>query len=305
MGQVAFPGYAASVIYTVESAGALATAASGPSLKLYKNGSLVDTTSGSPTVALTTTTIETGVYRVSFTMPSGWAANDVVELFAATGSTGSAVVGRWNLLPASLLNLPSFPSNFAALGISVSGAISNVTTVNGLAANVITESSIAADAITDAKVASDVTIASVTGSVGSVSAGVTLAATTHTGATIPTVTTVTNLTNAPTSGDLTATMKESVATAVWSARTRTLSEFGFNVGLTSAYDAAKSAASQTSVNAIATDAAAAALWSKRGAAVLVGTISTAGTSVEVYTLDGVTVTATVDSSGNRSSVVFS
>ena len=50
----------------------------------------------------------------------------------------------------------------------------NVTTVNGLAANVITATSIAADAITDAKVASDVTIASVTGAVGSVTAAVTV-----------------------------------------------------------------------------------------------------------------------------------
>jgi hypothetical protein len=41
-------------------------------------------------------------------------------------------------------------------------------------------------------------------------AGITLAALTHTGAVIPTVT---NLTNAPTSGDLTATMKTSVTTA--------------------------------------------------------------------------------------------
>lgn len=72
---------------------------------------------------------------------------------------------------------------------------------------------------------------------------------------------------------------------------------GSAMTLTSAYDAAKTAATQTSVDA-------AALWSKRAATVLVGTISTAGTSVEVYTLDGVTVTASVDSSGNRSSVVF-
>lgn len=48
----------------------------------------------------------------------------------------------------------------------------NVTTVNGLGAGVITASSIAADAITDAKVASDVTIASVTGAVGSVTGNV-------------------------------------------------------------------------------------------------------------------------------------
>jgi hypothetical protein len=48
----------------------------------------------------------------------------------------------------------------------------NVTTVNGLAAGVITGTAIAANAITDDKVASDVTIASVTGAVGSVTGNV-------------------------------------------------------------------------------------------------------------------------------------
>lgn len=60
---------------------------------------------------------------------------------------------------------PATPTNITAGTITTA---TNVTTVNGLAANVITAASIAADAITDAKVASDVTIASVTGSVGSV-----------------------------------------------------------------------------------------------------------------------------------------
>jgi hypothetical protein len=46
--------------------------------------------------------------------------------------------------------------------------------VGAMAANVITATAINADAITDAKVASDVTIASVTGAVGSVTAGVTV-----------------------------------------------------------------------------------------------------------------------------------
>jgi hypothetical protein len=58
--------------------------------------------------------------------------------------------------------------------------------------------------------------------------GVTLAAVVHTGATIPTVTTVTtttNLTNAPTAGDLTATMKASVnAEVVDVLRTDTVAE---------------------------------------------------------------------------------
>lgn len=47
--------------------------------------------------------------------------------------------------------------------------------------------------------------------------GITLAAVTHTGATIPAVTTVTNLTNAPTAGDFTATMKTSITTAATAA----------------------------------------------------------------------------------------
>lgn len=72
---------------------------------------------------------------------------------------------------------PSFPQTVDLSTGITAGTITtttNVTTVNGLAANVITAASIAADAITDAKVAADVTIASVTGAVGSVTAGVTV-----------------------------------------------------------------------------------------------------------------------------------
>lgn len=196
----AFPGNAASVIYTVESSGALAAAASGPTYTLYKNGSVVDTTSGTPTVTLTATTIATGVYRVSYTVPgSGFAVNDVLELFAATGSTGSAVVGRWVILPASLLTLPSFPANFESLGINSSGHISRVTLVD---------------------------------------------------------TTTVNTDMRGTDGAYTGTPPSSstIASAVWSNATRTLSEFGFSVGLTSDYNAAKTAASQTSVDNLLTTA---------------------------------------------------
>lgn len=56
--------------------------------------------------------------------------------------------------------------------VTTTTTATNVTTVNGLAAGVITAASIAADAITDAKVAADVTIASVTGAVGSVTGNV-------------------------------------------------------------------------------------------------------------------------------------
>lgn len=82
---------------------------------------------------------------------------------------------------ASASGTVTFPNATIASTTNITGGTvttaTNVTTVNGLAASVITATSIAADAITDAKVASDVTIASVTGAVGSVT-GLT-AATVH------------------------------------------------------------------------------------------------------------------------------
>ena len=74
----------------------------------------------------------------------------------STGDVNARVLDVQGRLPAAL----------------VSGRID--ASVGAMAANVVTATSIAADAITDAKVASDVTIASVTGAVGSVTAGVTL-----------------------------------------------------------------------------------------------------------------------------------
>jgi hypothetical protein len=72
-----------------------------------------------------------------------------------------------------------------------------------------------------------------------------------------TITTVTNLTNAPTNGDLTATMKGSVTTAATAATpTVTAGTVSDKTGyaLTAAYDAAKTAATQASVNDLPTNA---------------------------------------------------
>ena len=114
----------------------------------------------------------------------------------------------------NLTNLPSVPTDWlTAAGVSA-GAVTKVQT--GLA----TPTNITA------------------------ATGVVLSPVTHTGATIPTVTTVgttTNLTNAPTSGDFTATMKTSLNSATPAV---TVSDkTGFS--LTSAYDSAKTAASET------------------------------------------------------------
>jgi len=100
------------------------------------------------------------------------------------------------------------------VGGNVVGSVGSATIVNGLAANVITAASIATDAITAAKVAADAVTK------------IQLGLATPTNITAGTITTVTNLTNAPTAGDLTATMKTSVATAVWAAATRTLTGYG-------------------------------------------------------------------------------
>ena len=126
--------------------------------------------------------IGNGVYRLDLP-DAAWATGaDHVTVFGTV--TGMIVLPVTVQLveynPEAALATPT--NITAATGIVLSGVthtgavIPTVTTLNGLAANVITATSIAADAITDAKVAADVTIASVTGAVGSVTADVTLAA---------------------------------------------------------------------------------------------------------------------------------
>jgi hypothetical protein len=83
--------------------------------------------------------------------------NPVVNAGTLTFPTGATLASTTNITAGTLTTVTT---------------ATNVTTVNGLAAGVITAASIAADAITDAKVASDVTIASVTGAVGSVTGNV-------------------------------------------------------------------------------------------------------------------------------------
>lgn len=63
-------------------------------------------------------------------------------------------------------------STSVSLSATTVATATNVTTVNGLANNVITNASIANNAINDAKVDPDVTIASVTGAVGSVTGNI-------------------------------------------------------------------------------------------------------------------------------------
>ena len=97
---------------------------------------------------------------------------------------------------------------------SVSGAVGSVTAavlLPTMPTDWLTAAGLKADAVTEIQ-SGLATPTNITAATGIVLSGVT-----HTGAVIPTVTTTgtaTNLTNAPTAGDLTATMKASVTTAV-------------------------------------------------------------------------------------------
>jgi len=109
-----------------------------------------------------------GCPALQITTPASW-NNDIVQTGDSYARIGAAGVGLTNLGDTRIANLDTTVSS----RLAPAGTLANVTTVNGLANGVITAASIAADAITDAKVASDVTIASVTGSVGSVTGVVT------------------------------------------------------------------------------------------------------------------------------------
>lgn len=141
------------------TSGAAADATGTPTGTLYVNG-----TANGATV--TVTNITTGLYKAALTLPS-LSAGDVVSL--RVSATVAAVAGEgvvWQDVGDTVRMSDTLVANPATGGI-VSGSF---------AAGAINAAAIASDAITDAKVASDVTIASVTGAVGSVTAGVTLAA---------------------------------------------------------------------------------------------------------------------------------
>lgn len=163
-------------------------------------GSPTTTVGLSGTTVKTATDVETDTQDIQSRLPaalvSGRMSADAVAISGDTVAAdnaesffdGTGYAGTNNVIPL----------------VTTTTTATNVTTVNGLAANVITAASInadaitaakiadgaidaatfaagainaaaiATDAITDAKVASDVTIASVTGAVGSVTAGVTV-----------------------------------------------------------------------------------------------------------------------------------
>ena len=152
---------AITVLFTTSNptTGAAADATGTPTGTLYVNG-----TANGATV--TVTNVTTGVYKAALTLPS-LGAGDIVSL--RISATVASVAGEgviWQDVGDTVRTSDTLTANPASGGI-VAGSFG---------AGAINAAAIAADAITDAKVASDVTIASVTGAVGSVTAGVTLAA---------------------------------------------------------------------------------------------------------------------------------
>lgn len=127
---------------------------------------------------------------------------------------------------------------------------------------------------------------------------------TTSGGAVASVTTTINLTNAPTSGDLTSTMKTSVTTAA-TAATPTAAGVTAGVTLTSAYDFAKGTVAVTeSYNA--DGAAPTPVQALLGIMQILMEMSIAGTTTTVKKLDGsttaMTLTLTLDGSGNPTAV---
>lgn len=102
-----------------------------------------------------------------------------VECCVLAANVYDSLIGGGDVLDVSTTQLAG-QTVTAAAGVTFPTSVASPTnitaatgiTVSALGAGVITAASIAADAITDAKVASDVTIASVTGAVGSVTGNV-------------------------------------------------------------------------------------------------------------------------------------
>lgn len=137
----------------------LKDADSTPTVAVRKNGSSVG-----DSVTITKRSATTGLYDCSYN-PASEVEGDKFTLEESATVTGTTT--------SSATYVNSFDINVLAVERGTdSAALASGVTVTSIGSGVITAESIASDAITDAKVASDVTIASVTGAVGSVTGNV-------------------------------------------------------------------------------------------------------------------------------------
>lgn len=221
---------ATSEIWQVFIRDSSSTTGAGLTGLVYNSASLTayyhrDTDTTATAITLVTMTVGTftssGFKEIDATNMPGWYQFCPPNAALASGAKSCSfhLNGATNMAPLPIeVQLTAVnPDSATAFMTSVATAVA-VTTVNGLANDVITTASINDGAITDAKVADDVKVDvnTIKGQTVTLSGGVTIPAATlasTTNITAGTIATVTNLTNAPTSGDLTATMKTSVQTA--------------------------------------------------------------------------------------------
>jgi hypothetical protein len=206
--------------------------------------------------------------------------------FDNTNNTGTVYIN-------GAIRLTDSGTSMAITDTSRWGEDQTIAVATTVAANGITATSIAADAINAAAVKAD--------AVTKIQAGLA----TPTNITAGTITTVTNLTNAPTNGDLTATMKTSVTTAA-TAATPTISTLGANTITAASMNADASTEIATTLLGTAVDGTTTVAESMRLAnSALGGKASGLATTTAVYrdladTKDR--ISATVDVDGNRTAV---
>lgn len=157
-------------------------------IEIYKDGSTTQRASDNGYTLLDTDGIDfdaiTGIHGFSidtgdntdagFYTVGAW-FTVVVSAITVDAQTVSFIACQFRIMPAeSIAGKPKVDVDANAGSAITSAAGIQEVKVASIAANAINAAAIAADAITDAKVAADVTIASVTGAVGSVTAGVTV-----------------------------------------------------------------------------------------------------------------------------------
>lgn len=247
---------------------------------------LTTSSSGSgPTVGQIATAVWQDVTSGDFTV-SGSIGKSLFTSGAVPGAAGGLFIAGTNAATTITTSLTTtFTGNLTGSVGSVTGAVGSVTgnvggNVTGTVASVV------------GNVGGNVvgTVASVVGAVGSVTGNVggnvTGSVASVVGNVGGTVATVTNLTNAPTAGDLTATMKTSVTTAA-SAATPALSSAGNNAVADAILSRALAAESYAADGAVPTLSQVLYLIQQT-----VGDFSITGTTITVKKLDGSTTAAT-------------
>ena len=184
--------------------------------------------------------IKTKTDQMTFTVANQIDSNALTNGGMSASATRSALGLATNNLDSQISGLATPTNITSASGIAVSSIGANVITASALATDAVSEIQSGLATPTNITAASGIAVSSIGANVVTASAlatdavneiqsglatptnitaatGIVLSPVTHTGARIPNVTlvdTTTNLTNAPTAGDLTATMKASVTAAV-------------------------------------------------------------------------------------------